>query len=161
MAQTPTYPKNIFFFCKSASETGGETPLCRSDQLYEALLKADKALVESFEKFGVIYNSIMSSGDELISGQGRSWQKTLGVSSKNGAEAKLSKLGYSWNWIEGDNLSVTTKTLEFLLLQINYHPQSNSKNNPVLITLLQHHFLNSLQEFSASFYLDLISIHLH
>ena len=72
MAQTPTYPKNIFFFCKSASETGGETPLCRSDQLYEALLKADKALVESFEKFGVIYNSIMSSVDELISGQGLS-----------------------------------------------------------------------------------------
>ena len=112
MAQTPTYPKKIFFFCKSASETGGETPLCRSDQLYEALLKADKALVESFEKFGVIYNSIMSSGDELISGQGRSWQKTLGVSSKNDAEAKLSKLGYSWNWIEDDNLSVTTKTLQ-------------------------------------------------
>ena len=54
----------------------------------------------------------MSSGDELISGQGRSWQKTLGVSSKNDAEAKLSKLGYSWNWIEGDNLSVTTKTLK-------------------------------------------------
>ena len=112
MAQTPTYPKNIFFFCKSASETGGETPLCRSDQLYEELLKADKALVESFEKFGVIYNSIMSSGDELISGQGRSWQKTLGVSSKNDAEEKLSKLGYSWNWIEDDNLSVTTKTLQ-------------------------------------------------
>ena len=112
MAQTPTYPKNIFFFCKSASETGGETPLCRSDQLYEALLKADKALVESFEKFGVIYNSIMSSEDELISGQGRSWQKTLGVSSKNDAEEKLSKLGYSWNWIEDDNLSVTTKTLQ-------------------------------------------------
>ena len=112
MAQTPTYPKNIFFFCKSASETGGETPLCRSDQLYEALLKADKALVESFEKFGVIYNSIMSSRDELISGQGRSWQKTLGVSSKNDAEEKLSKLGYSWNWIEDDNLSVTTKTLQ-------------------------------------------------
>ena len=112
MAQTPTYPKNIFFFCKSASETGGETPLCRSDQLYEELLKEDKTLIESFEKFGVIYNSIMSSGDELISGQGRSWQKTLGVSSKNDAEAKLSELGYSWNWIEGDNLSVTTKPLK-------------------------------------------------
>ena len=112
MAQTPTYPKNIFFFCKSASETGGETPLCRSDQLYEELLKEDKTLIESFEKFGVIYNSIMSSGDELISGQGRSWQKTLGVSTKNDAEAKLLELGYSWDWIEGDNLSVTTKPLK-------------------------------------------------
>ena len=112
MAQTPTYPKNIFFFCKSASETGGETPLCRSDQLYEELLKEDKTLIESFEKFGVIYNSIMSSGDELLSGQGRSWQKTLGVSTKNDAEAKLLELGYSWDWIEGDNLSVTTKPLK-------------------------------------------------
>ena len=112
MAQTPTYPKNIFFFCKSASETGGETPLCRSDQLYEELLKEDKTLIESFEKFGVIYNSIMSSGDEFLSGQGRSWQKTLGVSTKNDAEAKLLELGYSWDWIEGDNLSVTTKPLK-------------------------------------------------
>ena len=34
------------------------------------------------------------------------------MSSKNAAEAKLSKLGYSWNWIEVDNLSVTTKTLK-------------------------------------------------
>ena len=110
MAQTPTYPKNIFSFCKSASETGGETPLCRSDQLYEELLTEDKTLIESFEKFGVIYNSIMSSGDEFLSGQGRSWQKTLGVSTKNDAEAKLLELGYSWDWI--DNLSVTTKPLK-------------------------------------------------
>ena len=111
MAQTPSYPKNIFFFCKSASENGGETPLCRSDHLYEALKKTDENLIKDFEKFGVIYNSVMSNGDELISGQGRSWQKTLGVNSKNDAEIKLSSLGYSWNWIQGDNLSVTTKTL--------------------------------------------------
>ena len=51
----------------------------------------------------------MSSGDELVSGQGRSWQKTLGVKSKTEAEIRLSDLGYSWNWIEGDSLSVTTK----------------------------------------------------
>ena len=111
MAQTPSYPKNIFFFCKSASENGGETPLCRSDHLYEALKKTDENLIKDFERFGVIYNSVMSNGDELISGQGRSWQKTLGVNSKNDAEIKLSSLGYSWNWIQGDNLSVTTKTL--------------------------------------------------
>ena len=52
----------------------------------------------------------MSNGDELISGQGRSWQKTLGVISKDEAEIRLNDLGYSLNWIEGYNLSVTTKT---------------------------------------------------
>ena len=109
MAQTPTYPKNIFFFCKSASQYGGETPLCRSDYLYAELLKEDASLVAKFEKNGVIYNSIMSNGDELVSGQGRSWQKTLGVKSKEEAEIRLNDLGYIGHWIERDSLSVTTK----------------------------------------------------
>ena len=112
MAQTPIYPKNIFFFCKSASLNGGQTPLCRSDDLYAAILKEDAGLLTKFQDNGVIYNSVMSNGDELVSGQGRSWQKTLGVISKDEAEIRLNDLGYSWNWIEGDNLSVTTKTFE-------------------------------------------------
>ena len=112
MAQTPIYPKNIFFFCKSASLNGGQTPLCRSDDLYAAILKEDAGLLTKFQENGVIYNSVMSNGDELISGQGRSWQKTLGVISKDEAAIRLNDLGYSWNWIEGDNLSVTTKTFE-------------------------------------------------
>ena len=112
MAQTPIYPKNIFFFCKSASLNGGQTPLCRSDHLYTAILKEDAGLLAKFQENGVIYNSVMSNGDELVSGQGRSWQKTLGVISKDDAEIRLNDLGYSWNWIEGDNLSVTTKTFE-------------------------------------------------
>ncbi|MDG1119295.1 MAG: TauD/TfdA family dioxygenase, partial [SAR86 cluster bacterium] len=110
MAQTPIYPKNIFFFCKSASLNGGQTPLCRSDHLYAAILKEDSRLLDKFQENGVIYNSVMSNGDELVSGQGRSWQKTLGVITKEEAEIRLNDLGYSWNWIEGDNLSVTTKT---------------------------------------------------
>ena len=112
MAQTPIYPKNIFFFCKSASLNGGQTPLCRSDDLYAAILEEDAGLLTKFQENGVIYNSVMSNGDELISGQGRSWQKTLGVISKDEAAIRLNDLGYSWNWIEGDNLSVTTKTFE-------------------------------------------------
>jgi hypothetical protein len=112
MAQTPIYPKNIFFFCKSASLNGGQTPLCRSDHLYNAILKEDAGLIAKFQENGVIYNSVMSNGDELVSGQGRSWQKTLGVISTDEAEIRLNDLGYSWNWIEGDNLSVTTKPFE-------------------------------------------------
>ncbi len=109
MAQTPIYPKYIFFFCKSASLHGGETPLCRSDHLYAELLNEDPNLIMKFEENGVIYNSVMSNGDEMVSGQGRSWQKTLGIKSKQEAEIRLNDLGYTWNWIEGDNLFVTTK----------------------------------------------------
>ncbi len=112
MAQTPIYPKNIFFFCKSASEIGGETPLCRSDYLFEEILREDSGMIKKFREYGVIYNSVMSNEDELVSGQGRSWQKTLGVQSKEEAEIKLKDLGYSWKWIEEDSLSVTTKRFE-------------------------------------------------
>ena len=112
MAQTPIYPHRIFFFCKSTSEKGGETPLCRSDHLYDAIYRENESLLKNFEKYGVIYNSIMSDGDELVSGQGRSWQKTLGVENKNEAEIKLAQLGYEWTWMQGNNLSVTTCTFE-------------------------------------------------
>ena len=112
MAQTPIYPHHIFFFCKSTSEKGGETPLCRSDHLYDAIYRENESLLKNFEKYGVIYNSIMSDGDELVSGQGRSWQKTLGVKNKNEAEIKLAQLGYEWTWMQGNNLSVTTCTFE-------------------------------------------------
>ena len=112
MAQTPIYPHRIFFFCKSTSEKGGETPLCRSDHLYDAIYRENESLLKNFEKYGVIYNSIMSDGDELVSGQGRSWQKTLGVKNKNEAEIKLAQLGYEWTWMQGNNLSVTTCTFE-------------------------------------------------
>ena len=54
----------------------------------------------------------MSNGDELFSDKEGSWQKTLGVSFKEEAELKLKELGYSWHWLEEDNLSVTTKTLK-------------------------------------------------
>ena len=112
MAQTPIYPHRIFFFCKSTSEKGGETPLCRSDHLYDAIYRENESLLKNFENYGVIYNSIMSDGDELVSGQGRSWQKTLGVKNKNEAEIKLAQLGYEWTWMQGNNLSVTTCTFE-------------------------------------------------
>ena len=33
MAQTPVYPSRLFFFCERAAESGGATPVCRSDVL--------------------------------------------------------------------------------------------------------------------------------
>src|SRR6185437_10707481 len=37
MAQTPVYPSRLFFFCEHAAATGGATPVCRSDVLWEKL----------------------------------------------------------------------------------------------------------------------------
>ena len=42
MAQTPLFPSKLFFACMIAPETGGATPLCRSDILLEKLREADE-----------------------------------------------------------------------------------------------------------------------
>ena len=112
LAQTSAYPKYIFFLCTSASQVGGETPICRSDYLYSKILEQDPGLMKKFEDFGVIYNSIMPNGDDLNSGQGRSWQKTLGVNTKTAAEKEISRLGYSCEWIDKDCLAVTTRVFQ-------------------------------------------------
>ena len=112
LAQTPFYPKYIFFLCTSASQFGGETPICRSDYFYSTMLEQDPGLMKKFEDFGVIYNSIMPNGDELDSGQGRSWQKTLGADTKAAAEKKIRDLGYSCEWIEKDCLAVKTRVFQ-------------------------------------------------
>ena len=37
MAQTPLFPRYLFFCCEQAAEVGGATPLCRSDVLLQRL----------------------------------------------------------------------------------------------------------------------------
>ena len=68
--------------------------------------------MKKFEDLGVIYNSVMSNGDELDSGQGRSWQKTLAACTKVEAEKKLITLGYAWEWVDKDDLVVSTRVFQ-------------------------------------------------
>jgi len=47
----------------------------------------------------------------LVSGMGRSWQSTLSVDSRAEAEDRLSELEYRWEWMDQDELRVTSPTL--------------------------------------------------
>lgn len=111
MAQTPISPNKIFFFCKSAAEKGGATPLCRSDRLFLELQQQAPQLAAEFESKGLKYTTQMPLKDDHESGQGRSWKSTLSVESKQHAESKLSELGYSWEWMDDDSLRATTPVL--------------------------------------------------
>lgn len=111
MAQTPLYPKWIMFSCEVAPSEGGATPLCRSDVLYERLQAEQPEFAKACEEKGLCYTNVMPGFDDAQSGMGRSWQSTLGVEDKQGAEARLSELGYSWQWLEDDCLKATTPPL--------------------------------------------------
>lgn len=111
MAQTPISPDKLFFFCKSAAEDGGATPICRSDKLYEALQEADANLAKEFLDKGLKYTTHMPAEDNHASGQGRSWKSTLSVDNVEQAEAKLAELGYSWEWMDDASLKAITPVL--------------------------------------------------
>lgn len=112
MAQTPIYPSKLFFGCLLAPETGGATPICRSDWVLDRLKKEQPELVKAFRDKGVIYRHTMPAETDLDSGQGRNWQDTLSVTRKKHAEARLAELNYKWDWQEDGSLMVQTPRLE-------------------------------------------------
>ncbi|MBC8356103.1 MAG: TauD/TfdA family dioxygenase [Planctomycetes bacterium] len=112
MAQTPIYPSKLLFFCEQAAETGGATPLCRSDVLYEQLAAQCPKFLQVCEEKGLCYTNVMPSVDDPASGMGRSWQSTFRRETREEAESRMSDLGYSWEWLDDDCLRATTPRLQ-------------------------------------------------
>jgi alpha-ketoglutarate-dependent taurine dioxygenase len=111
MAQTPVYPSRLFFFCEQPAESGGATPICRSDVLWETLKVEAPKFARDCESKGLRYTNVMPPEDDPKSGMGRSWQSTLRASTREQAEAKLRGLGYTWEWLPDGCLRATTPVL--------------------------------------------------
>jgi Taurine catabolism dioxygenase TauD, TfdA family len=112
MAQTPFFPTTLFFFCEQPAETGGATPLCRSDVLWERLSAECPQFARDVEAKGLRYSNVMAGEMDLASGMGRSWQSFLKTTSAEGAEARLRELGYEWQWLADGSLKVRTPVLK-------------------------------------------------
>ncbi|MCL4129784.1 UNVERIFIED_CONTAM: hypothetical protein GTU68_052000 [Idotea baltica] len=111
MAQTPIYPGKLFFFCEHAADTGGATPLCRSDVLFSMMEVQLPEFSKNCEEKGLKYTNVMPAANDPNSGMGRSWQSTLRSETKEEAEGRLKELGYSWEWLADGCLKATTPVL--------------------------------------------------
>lgn len=111
MAQTPVYPSRLLFFCQIAAETGGATPLCRSDVLYRRLVEQVPQFLADCETKGLKYTNVMPERDDPGSGMGRSWKSTWRAADRAAAERRMRELGYSWEWLEDGSLRATTPVL--------------------------------------------------
>lgn len=111
MAQTPIYPSRLLFFCEQPAATGGATPLCRSDVLWQRLQQAEPAFAHACREKGLRYTNVMPPENDPTSGMGRSWQSTLRARTREEAERRLASLGYSWEWLPGGELRATTPVL--------------------------------------------------
>jgi alpha-ketoglutarate-dependent taurine dioxygenase len=111
MAQTPVYPSHLFFFCEQPAATGGATPVCRSDVLWERLGERCPQFAGDLEAKGLRYSHVMPAENDATSGMGRSWQSTLRAQTRPEAERRLAELGYSWEWQPDGGLRATTPVL--------------------------------------------------
>jgi len=111
MAQTPIYPSKLFFFCHTAADKGGASSICRSDTLWSQLEESCPEFARACEEKGLKYSHTMTPEEDAQSGQGRSWKSTFGVKTREEVEARMTELGYTWEWLEDDTLRVTSPTL--------------------------------------------------
>jgi hypothetical protein len=111
MAQTPVFPARLFFFCQQPAEEGGETPVCRSDVLFERLTERCPQFARDCEEKGLQYTNVMPAENDPQSGMGRSWQSTLGAQTREQAEERLRGLDYTWEWLPDGCLRATTPVL--------------------------------------------------
>ena len=111
MAQTPIFPSKLFFFCEMAAQQGGATPICRSDVLFARLKRELPQFAADCTTKGLLYSHIMPAADDAASGIGRSWQSTWKATTPEQAEARMSSLGYTWEWQSNGCLKVTTPRL--------------------------------------------------
>lgn len=142
MAQTPIYPSKLFFFCEQPAESGGATPICRSDILWSRLAARCPEFARDCIEKGLRYSNVMPSENDPNSGMGRSWQSTLKANSREEAERRLTELQYGWQWLDDGCLRATTPVLQavhelpdgrksfFNQLIAAFHGWKDTRNDP-------------------------------
>ncbi|XP_045197937.2 uncharacterized protein LOC123552377 [Mercenaria mercenaria] len=111
MAQVPTFPSTLFFYCDVPPPEGGQTPLVLSNEVYKAMSERDKLFVEELEETGVVYNRVLPDGDDPTSPIGRGWQSTYQTTDKKEVERKCTEQGTSFEWLPDNCLRTRTATL--------------------------------------------------
>ncbi|WP_438464954.1 TauD/TfdA family dioxygenase [Marinomonas sp. PE14-40] len=111
MAQVPTPPGYIFFYCETASPKGGATSILHSGEICKSLFELNADFASKIEKDGVRYVRVMPEVTDNTSAIGRSWKDTFQVTTKDDAEEKMKEAGMSWEWLDNGDLRTQTNTL--------------------------------------------------
>lgn len=77
MAQTPSPPTHLFFFCETAPRVGGETPILVSSEVCSSMRQHHPAFMRELEQCGVKYVRYMPEFDDPTSAIGRGWRSTF------------------------------------------------------------------------------------
>ncbi|HEX7184128.1 MAG TPA: TauD/TfdA family dioxygenase [Thermoanaerobaculia bacterium] len=93
MSYTRTWPLKIWFLCVQTAETGGETPIADSREVYHRI---DPDVRERFSRLGVLYARNYGEGLDL------SWQSVFQTDDKAEVEAfcRDADIGFEWRGMD-------------------------------------------------------------
>ena len=92
------WPSKIFFYCHTAPQQGGETPIADSRKVWQRI---DPEIRRRFEDKGVLYTRNLH-GDR---GAGLSWQTVFETTDREAVEAYCREGGIEFRWKEDGGLT--------------------------------------------------------
>lgn len=103
-AYTQSWPEKIMFFCVIVPESGGETPIADSRQVFN---KIDKKIIKKFNEKKVMYKRNYTTGIDL------SWQDVFQTTQKNEVEDYCNKnnIQYVWHDPGSNGVELTTQQI--------------------------------------------------
>jgi alpha-ketoglutarate-dependent taurine dioxygenase len=110
MSNTPNWPKKLFFYGDVAPQSGGETPILLSNEVYKRMVEKHKSFVEELEQKGVKYTRILSEENDESSPQGRGWKATYGPT-KEEVEKVLQERKLDFEWLPNGDVKTVTAPL--------------------------------------------------
>ncbi|TPE51525.1 hypothetical protein FJM67_09010 [Maribrevibacterium harenarium] len=111
MAQVPTPPGYIFFYCETSAAKGGATSILHSAEICQRFFEIAPEFAKKVEEQGVRYVRVMPETTDNSSAIGRSWKDTFHVTTKEQAEEKMREAGMNWEWLENGDVRTETRVL--------------------------------------------------
>ena len=111
MAQVPTPPGYIFFYCDQAPSSFGSTSILHSAEACETFFQINPDFAEKVKSEGVQYTRVMPLETDIASPIGRSWRETFKAETKEQAEQAMADAGMTWQWLPDDSVRTTTAVL--------------------------------------------------
>lgn len=117
LAQCSEPPEYIFFYCETPAESGGQTPIIDSTEVYRFANDTYPDFIAKLKQHGARYIRTLPNEDDPSSPLGRSYKNSWNVSSEQELEEKLSKIeGCEWEWLPDGSVRVTTEPVPAIRL---------------------------------------------